>query len=201
MNPIILFWKNLQGFSNWFQGANVAKLEFIVDDYDEVDDTIDESENVTKDADVDDEVEKEDDLFDSVCVLCDNGGNILWYEFPLKIKCLCSLYISVSLLFIYFYVSLFSDNGFSNCKFSCDGICMRSFHATVDDDDNCDSLGLTQEEVDVCAHIYISIFLNFSYFLVLSNLCLSWIKFCRTYKVLYAQIVNIVSINALYAAS
>lgn len=28
-----------------------------------------------------DESDEEDDLFDSVCAICDNGGDILWYVF------------------------------------------------------------------------------------------------------------------------
>lgn len=28
----------------------------------------------------DDESNKEEDLFDTVCSICDNGGELLWYE-------------------------------------------------------------------------------------------------------------------------
>lgn len=45
---------------------------FIADD-DEVDEDI-------KD-DADDDSEDESDLFDSVCAICDNGGELLWYVF------------------------------------------------------------------------------------------------------------------------
>ncbi|KAG2678170.1 hypothetical protein I3760_12G131600 [Carya illinoinensis] len=74
-----------------------AMSGFIVDDVD--DELLDEE---------DDESNEVEDVFDSVCAFCDNGGNIL----------------------------------------CCDGRCMRSFHATEEDADTCESLGLLQEEVD-----------------------------------------------------
>lgn len=46
------------------------KSSFIVDDSDDED--IDE-DAVEEDSD--------DDVFDSVCAFCDNGGNLLWYVF------------------------------------------------------------------------------------------------------------------------
>ncbi|KAL6567122.1 hypothetical protein OROMI_015526 [Orobanche minor] len=86
----------------------VVKPSFIVDDVDEDDneeglDKTDENEN--------DDESDEDDCFDSVCAICDNGGN---------------LYI-------------------------CDGKCMRSFHATVEDgeESQCESLCFTNEELEV----------------------------------------------------
>ncbi|KAK4278388.1 hypothetical protein QN277_016241 [Acacia crassicarpa] len=94
------------------EANNLAKPEFIVDDdvTGEDDDVSDEADDVINEAANDSE--EEDDLFDSVCVLCDNGGTLL----------------------------------------CCDGICMRSFHATEEDGSvdgaDCDSLGYTQEEVD-----------------------------------------------------
>lgn len=78
------------------EANNLARPAFIVDD-----DIIDEAAE---------ESDEDDDLFDSVCVFCDNGGELL----------------------------------------CCDGICMRLFHATEEDgaESFCDSLGLTQKEVD-----------------------------------------------------
>lgn len=46
-------------------------------------------------------------------------------------------------------LSLTSDFHF-DLSCSCDGRCMRSFHATEENDDECLSLGLSKEEVDVC---------------------------------------------------
>ncbi|KAG7037353.1 Protein ENHANCED DOWNY MILDEW 2, partial [Cucurbita argyrosperma subsp. argyrosperma] len=80
-----------------------ARPSFIVDDLDDedmVDDAIEE--------------ESDDDVFDSVCAFCDNGGNLL----------------------------------------CCDGRCMRSFHATEENDDECLSLGLSKEEVDAIENYF-----------------------------------------------
>ncbi|KAL6570811.1 hypothetical protein OROGR_000361 [Orobanche gracilis] len=85
----------------------VVKPPFIVDEVDEDDN----EEGLDKtDEDGNDESD-EDDCFDSVCAICDNGGN---------------LYI-------------------------CDGKCMRSFHATVEDgeESQCESLCFTDEELEV----------------------------------------------------
>ncbi|KAI4306164.1 hypothetical protein L6164_029465 [Bauhinia variegata] len=78
---------------------SLARPTFIVDDI--YDDTTYEAAE---------ESDGDDDLFDSVCAICDNGGNLL----------------------------------------CCDGLCMRSFHATVEEgeESGCESLGFTQKEVD-----------------------------------------------------
>ena len=56
---------------NLFQEAkDLARPGFIIDDIDN--DMIDE---------MGEESDEEDGLFDSVCAICDNGGNILWYVF------------------------------------------------------------------------------------------------------------------------
>lgn len=53
---------------HWFQEAkDLARPGFIIDDNDN--DMIDE---------MGEESDEEDGLFDSVCAICDNGGNILW---------------------------------------------------------------------------------------------------------------------------
>ena len=51
-----------------WQDIGTTKPGFIVED-----DVIDE---------IEDDDDEEDDLFDSVCAICDNGGDILWYVFP-----------------------------------------------------------------------------------------------------------------------
>lgn len=52
-----------------FQNVQMTAMSgFIVDDVD--DELLDEE---------DDESNEVEDVFDSVCAFCDNGGNILWY--------------------------------------------------------------------------------------------------------------------------
>ncbi|KAJ7960851.1 protein ENHANCED DOWNY MILDEW 2-like [Quillaja saponaria] len=86
---------------------NLERPGFIVDDSDE---------EMVDVADEDEFNEDEDELFDSVCAFCDNGGNLL----------------------------------------CCDGVCMRSFHATEEDgaDSLCTSLGYNQDEVDVIQNFF-----------------------------------------------
>lgn len=48
----------------------MARPGFIIDDMDN--DMID---------DIADESDGEDELFDSVCAICDNGGDLVWYGF------------------------------------------------------------------------------------------------------------------------
>ena len=50
-----------------WQDIGTTKPGFIVED-----DVIDE---------IEDDDDEQDDLFDSVCAICDNGGDILWYAF------------------------------------------------------------------------------------------------------------------------
>ncbi|KAL6520737.1 hypothetical protein OROHE_016918 [Orobanche hederae] len=85
----------------------VVKPPFIVEDVDEDDN----EEGLDKTDENGNDESDEDDCFDSVCAICDNGGN---------------LYI-------------------------CDGKCMRSFHATVEDgeESQCESLCFTDEELEV----------------------------------------------------
>ncbi|XAR56751.1 Histone-lysine N-methyltransferase [Bertholletia excelsa] len=80
-----------------YEGTSAARTRFIVDD-----DGTNEAEG--------DESDEEDDLFDSVCAICDNGGELL----------------------------------------CCEGRCLRSFHATVEDglESSCRSLGFTREQVE-----------------------------------------------------
>lgn len=53
-----------------FQDVQATTMSaFIVDDVD--DDNFEDAEE--------DESNEEDDLFDSVCAICDNGGDLLWY--------------------------------------------------------------------------------------------------------------------------
>jgi hypothetical protein len=55
---------------HWFQEVKeLARPGFIVDDID--DDGIDETV-------AEEESDEEDELFDSVCSFCDNGGELLW---------------------------------------------------------------------------------------------------------------------------
>ncbi|XP_031286415.1 protein ENHANCED DOWNY MILDEW 2-like isoform X1 [Pistacia vera] len=84
---------------------SVIRSGFIVDDQD---DLIDDAG--------DDESNEEEDLFDSVCSICDNGGSLL----------------------------------------CCEGRCMRSFHATVEDgeESRCVSLGLTMDEVEAIQNFF-----------------------------------------------
>lgn len=57
-----------------------AMSGFIVDDMEE--DMVHDTEE--------DESNEEDELFDSVCSFCDNGGDLLWYEFLLvKLQLIC----------------------------------------------------------------------------------------------------------------
>lgn len=49
-----------------------AMQSFIADD-DEVDEIMEDDSG--------DESDEDSDLFDSVCAICDNGGDLLWYAF------------------------------------------------------------------------------------------------------------------------
>lgn len=93
----ILLEKPTKGKVLQMEGWPVKKADFIVDDVEdpcELDDSVDY---------------EEDDLFDTCCTLCDNGGDIL----------------------------------------SCEGRCMRSFHATEASGEGlCDSLGLSAAQVN-----------------------------------------------------
>lgn len=42
---------------------------------------VDDTEDYMFHDAVEDESKEEDELFDSVCSFCDNGGELLWYEF------------------------------------------------------------------------------------------------------------------------
>ncbi|OVA09237.1 zinc finger protein [Macleaya cordata] len=83
-------------------GTETRKSKFIVDDDEELDEDIEAADE--------DDSDGEADLFDSVCSICDNGGEIL----------------------------------------CCEGRCLRSFHATLDDgtDSQCKSLGLSKAQVE-----------------------------------------------------
>lgn len=67
---IVIFFESV---IHWFQEVKeLARPEFIIDDdidTDAIDETVAEEES-----------DEEDELFDSVCSLCDNGGELLWYE-------------------------------------------------------------------------------------------------------------------------
>lgn len=68
----ILFVIFFESVIHWFQEVKeLARPGFIIDDIDN--DEIDETA-------ADEESDEEDALFDSVCSICDNGGNILWYS-------------------------------------------------------------------------------------------------------------------------
>lgn len=54
-----------------FQGIKAVPKSFIVDDND--------IDNYSSDGIEEDDSDDDDDLFDSVCAICDNGGDILWY--------------------------------------------------------------------------------------------------------------------------
>lgn len=56
----------------WQDNGTVKRVGFIVDDY-----MMDEIEE-------DDGSDEEVDLFDSVCAICDNGGDLLWYAFSFE---------------------------------------------------------------------------------------------------------------------
>lgn len=61
---------------HWFQEIkDLARPGFITDDTDN--DLIDE---------IDEDSDGEDGLFDSVCAICDNGGELLWYVFSLSVR-------------------------------------------------------------------------------------------------------------------
>jgi len=61
----------MKNIIHWFQEVkDLARPGFITDDIDN--DLIDE---IGEDSD------GEDGLFDSVCAICDNGGELLWYFF------------------------------------------------------------------------------------------------------------------------
>ncbi|RDY04149.1 Protein ENHANCED DOWNY MILDEW 2 [Mucuna pruriens] len=96
---------------------DLARPGFIIDDIDS--DMIDEP---VEDSD------GEDGLFDSVCAICDNGGELLWYDF---------FYVGAILIV-------------------CDGKCMRSFHANEEDgeESDCASLGFSRKEVDDIQNFY-----------------------------------------------
>lgn len=64
-------------FPLYFQDVQcTARSSFIVDNSDD--------EDMVDDA-VEDE--SDDDVFDSVCAFCDNGGDLLWYAFPIILCC------------------------------------------------------------------------------------------------------------------
>lgn len=53
---------------HWFQEVkDLARPGFIIDDIDN--------------GMIDEDSDGEDELFDSVCAICDNGGQLLWYVF------------------------------------------------------------------------------------------------------------------------
>lgn len=58
----------------------MLKPGFIIDDMDE--DGINETEEVGSD--------EEEELFDSVCAICDNGGDLLWYALFISYSCIYS---------------------------------------------------------------------------------------------------------------
>lgn len=61
----------------YFQDAQRnVQPSFIVDDSDD-EDMVDHAV----------EEESDDDVFDSVCAFCDNGGNIIWYAFSVILCC------------------------------------------------------------------------------------------------------------------
>lgn len=66
-------------------GASEVKQSFIAED-DEVDEVRDTKGNESEEEDA--------DLFDSVCSICDNGGDLLWYIFlPSNLSWLLTLYL------------------------------------------------------------------------------------------------------------
>ena len=73
----------------------MARPGFIIDDID-----IDMVDGNAEESD------EEDELFDSVCAFCDNGGNLVWYEIFFLLVDLISSNISV--LYIYVIVDSFS---------------------------------------------------------------------------------------------
>ncbi|KAJ4725194.1 protein ENHANCED DOWNY MILDEW 2-like [Melia azedarach] len=77
---------------------------------------VDDTEDYMFHDAVEDESKEEDELFDSVCSFCDNGGELL----------------------------------------CCEGRCLRSFHATVEDgeESECVSLNLTKDEVEAMQNFF-----------------------------------------------
>lgn len=70
---------------HWFQEVkDLARPGFIIDDIDN--------------GMIDEDSDGEDELFDSVCAICDNGGQLLWYIFFVGyfnfVWFLCALYSS-----------------------------------------------------------------------------------------------------------
>lgn len=59
------------------QDASDVKQSFIVDDVE--DEGPREEDEGPRDDAVNEEQDNDSDLYDSVCAICDNGGNILWY--------------------------------------------------------------------------------------------------------------------------
>ncbi|KAK6126788.1 hypothetical protein DH2020_039477 [Rehmannia glutinosa] len=115
-----------------------VKPPFIVDDVDENDN----QEELDKSDENGDDESDEDDCFDSVCAICDNGGHLYIVDCqftsneedqPLR--------LGSEIRFI-----ILSPEP----KLICDGKCMRSFHATLEDGDEsqCVSLGFTDEELE-----------------------------------------------------
>lgn len=82
-----------------------AMSGFIVDDVD--DELLDEEDDDSNEA---------EDLFDSVCAFCDNGGNILWYGLFYCLSGIQSSVIYVPLAFrlclpiVFYYALLFKES-------------------------------------------------------------------------------------------
>lgn len=68
-----ILWCFFESVIHWFQEVKeLARPGFIIADdieNDAIDETVAEEES-----------DEEDELFDSVCSICDNGGELLWYE-------------------------------------------------------------------------------------------------------------------------
>lgn len=73
IDVIYILWCFFESVIHWFQEVKeLARPGFIIADdidNDAIDETVAEEES-----------DEEDELFDSVCSFCDNGGELLWYE-------------------------------------------------------------------------------------------------------------------------
>lgn len=127
------------------------------------------------------------------------------------------LYVLLLYTFIYFLHLCMISKILLYSQYSCEGSCLRSFHATIEAgaESLCDSLRLSDAEVEVRSYLFLSFICLFCFCLFSCNHC-GWCLFfpnafllnisdinsanigwCRQCKHFYAQIVNINNTSAL----
>ncbi|KAL6010273.1 hypothetical protein ACLOJK_000704 [Asimina triloba] len=108
------------------RSLDLKRSKFIVDDDEDTDEATEDGNG--------EESDEETDLFDSVCAICDNGGELLCLVHELAIK-----------------LSLWNYQLPPQHIAQDSGKCLRSFHATEDAgaDSSCESLGISKTQVKV----------------------------------------------------